>query len=262
MPPAVCCCRISHSSASASCKFLQVLQIFPLGFPGDPHWHPGASWGVAKLSPRILPVAGWSCSQQVSPSLRVVRSGFSYWTPLPKKLGGEKHYSVAELDEEFAVETNNFGLGRRGGREESSLICVPLAPSLQKIMQTSAFCHNRADISPAEIPPRTPCLHSKPPCPKPPFLSRRLFCRESHFCSEKKPRGDSSLTTADRSSEKGGGEPAGNTPAAIPHGTGKCQVSFLLRKKARLGVFFYDYPEMFHVGFGFWFVFFFEQLCP
>lgn len=68
-----------------------------------------------------------------------VREQLSYWTPFPKKLGGEKHYSVAELGEEFAMETNHFGLGRRGGKQFD--LCPSCSfPAEKKVRQTPALC--------------------------------------------------------------------------------------------------------------------------
>lgn len=49
-------------------------------------------------------------------------------------MGGEKHYCMAELDEKFATERNNFGVeSERGGKKALSFLFVLLAPFLQKI---------------------------------------------------------------------------------------------------------------------------------
>lgn len=55
----------------------------------------------------------------------------SYWTWFPKKLGGEKHYCTAELDEKSATERNNFGVVSERGKKQ--FLFVLLAPFLQKI---------------------------------------------------------------------------------------------------------------------------------
>lgn len=56
-----------------------------------------------------------------------VTGNLIYWTWFPKKkMGGEKHYCRAELDEIIAVERNNFRVG--SGRGESSTL-IPVCLS-------------------------------------------------------------------------------------------------------------------------------------